>query len=76
MPRLGCYNFAKIVREFDEKRWETNLDGIKPQSNMIAFLKTSILTLDDKERVIAMRGPKMGNKDCSSIGSNDSNAFT
>ena len=58
------------------KNGETNLDRIKPQSNMIAFLKTLILTLDDKERILAMREPKIGDKDCRSIGSNDSNVFT
>ena len=62
-------NFAEIVREFDENRWKTNLDGIKPQSNIIAFSKTSILTRYDKERILAMGELKMGDKDCSSIDS-------
>ena len=70
-----CYNFAGIVREFDEELWKTNLDGNEPESNIIAFLKTSVLTKADKERLLDMREPKIGDKDCASIDSVEDNPF-
>ena len=70
-----CCNFADIVQDFDEKRWKTIFYGIEPKSNIIVFLKTSVLTLADNERVLDMREPKMGDEYCVSIDSYDYNAF-
>ena len=70
-----CYNFADIVRQFDEERWKTNLDGIEPKSNIIAFLKTSVLTKADEERLVDMREPTIDNGDCALINSDYYDAF-
>ena len=70
-----CYNFADIVRQFDEERWKPNLDGNEPKSNIIAFLKTSVLTKADKERLVDMRESTIDDGDCASIKSDDQNPF-
>ena len=70
-----CHDFADIVRELDEELWVTNLDGREPKSNIIAFLKTSVLTKADKDRLSEMRKSKISEKDCDSIHSEDENPF-
>ena len=35
-------------------RWTTNLEGLKPETNVIVFLKTSALTEIEKELILAM----------------------
>ena len=70
-----CYNFAEIVREFDKNGWTTNLDGFQPKSAIMAFLKTSILTPRDKERILSMGDVKMSIYDCDSSVSTDFDPF-
>ena len=70
-----CCKFADIVRDFDDKRWKTNLDGNEPKSSIIAFLKTSVLTRADKERLVIMRESTNDKGDCDSIESDDQNPF-
>ena len=70
-----CYDFANILQELDKKMWVTNLDGREPKSKIIAFLKTSVLTKADKDRLSDMRKSKISDEDCDSMSSEDNNYF-
>jgi hypothetical protein len=70
-----CYDFAKVVQQLDKKLWVTNLDGREPKSKIIAFLRTSVLTKADKDRLSNMRESKMSEEDCDSMSSEDGNYF-
>ena len=70
-----CCEISDIVRYFDNKRWKTNLDGDEPESSIVAFLKTSVLTRADNERLIIMRESTNDEGDCDSIESDDQNPF-
>jgi len=55
--------------------WVTNLDGREPKSKIIAFLRTSVLTKADKDRLSNMRESKMSEENCDSMSSEDGNCF-
>ena len=63
------------MQDLDEELWVTNLDGDEPKSNIIVFLKTSLLTKADKERLLEMKKRKISEKDCASIDSEEENPF-
>ena len=70
-----CYDFANIVRRLDKELWVTNLDGHEPKSKIIAFLRTSVLTKDDKVRLSDMKKRKIHEDDCTSMSSDDYDFF-